>query len=235
MTVAGHKIDLDDLMSGDAHADIVRWLWTVMLADGTRALTSAGRWAEALESVTTHTGIGDRLLDGRQVAVIAHLHAGQQDTARSLLTTTRPSEAWEHPVRHTLSLLYDPHGFVRFANEGQLPELLREAADGADLVVFRTRLTLAAIDLTPTRAHAAELLEAVHADPAIYTDGYAARDVLTHPTSNQMTPSSRFQLEGALAAAGLDNSVQPGQLRRLLDIACASHTITSQHLPRATP
>jgi len=43
---------------------LCQWLWTVLLADGTRALTSAGRWQEALAYVQQHKGIGRRLLDG---------------------------------------------------------------------------------------------------------------------------------------------------------------------------
>ncbi|MGI5200148.1 hypothetical protein ACQEU6_00700 [Spirillospora sp. CA-108201] len=46
----------------DLHT-LCRWLWTVLLADGTRALTSAGQWQEALAYVQQHKGIGRRLLD----------------------------------------------------------------------------------------------------------------------------------------------------------------------------
>ncbi|MBT2369318.1 hypothetical protein J7E88_29445 [Streptomyces sp. ISL-10] len=52
------------------------WLWSVLLADGTRALTTAGRWTEALAHVEAHRGIGQRMLDGRQVAVLAALATG---------------------------------------------------------------------------------------------------------------------------------------------------------------
>lgn len=73
---------------GDEHRELVRWLWTVLLADGTRALTRAGRWTEALQHVTRHNGVGRRLLDGRQVAILTRCAAHDYDTARSLLTDT---------------------------------------------------------------------------------------------------------------------------------------------------
>ncbi|MFC6881521.1 MULTISPECIES: hypothetical protein [Actinomadura] len=79
------------------HRTLRQWLWTVMLADGTRALTSAGQWQEALAHVQQHKGIGRCPLDGRQVAVLAHLHANDPDTALKTLsqsvTTGRVSEA----------------------------------------------------------------------------------------------------------------------------------------------
>jgi hypothetical protein len=47
--IDGRKIRLADLISrDDDHREVVKWMWSVLLADGTRALTRAGRWAEAL-------------------------------------------------------------------------------------------------------------------------------------------------------------------------------------------
>ena len=51
--------------SEDDHQKLRIWLWTVLLADGARALTSAGRWHDAHTHLQQHRGIGRRMLDGR--------------------------------------------------------------------------------------------------------------------------------------------------------------------------
>jgi hypothetical protein len=45
-----------------------------------------------------HDGIGQRLLDGRQVAVLVHASAGEQEEARRILREISASEPWEHVV-----------------------------------------------------------------------------------------------------------------------------------------
>ncbi|MDG4793010.1 hypothetical protein [Micromonospora sp. WMMD1082] len=87
----------------DNHRDLTRWLYGVCLADGSRALTSAGRWTDAEDHLRRRNGIGQRMLDGRQVAVIARLVAGQHQAARQLLTETEPGEPWEAAVNACLT------------------------------------------------------------------------------------------------------------------------------------
>ena len=58
-------------LSTTEHRDLRQWLWAVHLSDGTRALTSNGQWQQAHQHLTDRKGIGRRMLDGRQVAVIA--------------------------------------------------------------------------------------------------------------------------------------------------------------------
>jgi len=65
----------------DDHQEVCRWLWSVLLGDGTRALAGACRWKQALVHVEQHRGIGQRLLDGRQVAILAHCLGGDVTTA----------------------------------------------------------------------------------------------------------------------------------------------------------
>jgi hypothetical protein len=84
------------------HRDVVRWLWSVLLADGTRALARAGRWAQALHHAQQHKGIGQRLLDGRQVAILA---AHDRDAALGLLAATRTPTPWEKAVAACLEVL----------------------------------------------------------------------------------------------------------------------------------
>jgi hypothetical protein len=223
--VGDHKTNLDQLMTGSARLDTVQWLWKVMLADGTRALTSAGRWTEALESVTTQKGIGDRLLDGRQVAIIAHHFAGRRQVARGLLFDTQVGEHWETPIQRVLTALCNP---TKPTDLRDLPQLLRQAAGDAELIVFRTRVLLSATDLAA--GSGSDLVQALHGDRAIYADGYAARDVLNHLTSDHLSPTNRTKLADVLSNAGLDGSVSRRQLRSLIQLSRETYRITRRHL-----
>ena len=42
-----------------------------------------------------HHGIGQRLLDGRQIAILAHAASGRHHEAEQLLKTTTATEPWE--------------------------------------------------------------------------------------------------------------------------------------------
>jgi len=79
---------------------IRRWLWTVHLADSPRALISAGRWHDALAHLETHNGIGQRLLDGRQVAVITRYLAADTSGALTLVQNSTATEPWEYVVAY---------------------------------------------------------------------------------------------------------------------------------------
>jgi len=60
----------------------------VLLATGARALAVAGRWEDAYARLCGYQGIGRRMLDGRQVVVIAHAASGDTDGALALLGAT---------------------------------------------------------------------------------------------------------------------------------------------------
>lgn len=93
----------------DDQRTLCRWLWSVVLADGLRALTAAGRWQDALAHARDHHGIGQRLLDGRQVAILAHAVGGDTATAISLLHQSVTVEPWEHAVASCLVVLCRTH------------------------------------------------------------------------------------------------------------------------------
>lgn len=97
------------LTENDQHRGEVRqWLWRVVIADGTRALTSAGRWGEALRHIEEHRGIGRRILDGRQTAVLAAATTGDLSGALALLEDTEPGDPWEDAVTALLTALCRP-------------------------------------------------------------------------------------------------------------------------------
>ncbi|MEU7889885.1 hypothetical protein AB0B54_30660 [Microbispora bryophytorum] len=117
-TVDGLPVPVFTLtQTDDDHQDILQWLWTVHLADGIRALTGAGRWNDALNHLRARNGVGHRMLDGRQVAVIAHALAGDTATARALLDDTAAGEPWEDAVTTCLAALCQPGDDDRTAAE----------------------------------------------------------------------------------------------------------------------
>ena len=147
--IDGRPLNLDNLTrSEDDHRRVCRWLWTVLLTDGTRALASAGRWHEALAHAEHHHGIGRRLLDGRQVAIIAHRLTGNPAAGQTLLNESTPAEPWERAVAACLAVLCAP---ARRPSTGAAVAAMAEeyiALDtGPDLRAFRIRLGLAVIDL----------------------------------------------------------------------------------------
>jgi hypothetical protein len=97
--IDGQQVSFRDLTgSNDDHHDLCQWLWTVLLADGTRALASAGRWDQALTHVEQRGGIGQRLLDGRQVTILARCFAGDPASALALVEA-RPASRGSTPSR----------------------------------------------------------------------------------------------------------------------------------------
>ncbi|MEU8279234.1 hypothetical protein ACFYOK_38180 [Microbispora bryophytorum] len=120
------------------------------------------------------------MLDGRQVAVIAHALGGDTATARALLDGTAAGEPWEDAVTTCLAALCQP-GDDRTAAE-MLDRYRRLDHTAPGLVIFRTRLGLSVVDAaggvdtSDGRSIATTLIiRTIAAD-----DGYAARDVLNH-------------------------------------------------------
>ncbi|MDT0378413.1 methyltransferase, FxLD system [Streptomyces sp. DSM 42041] len=197
---------------GERH-EVRRWLWRVVIADGTRALTSAGRWPEALRHVQKHRGIGSRMLDGRQVAVVTALSTGENGQALALLNDTAPGEPWEDAVTACLTAFSRREAGQQSAHQ-VLPAWGRYTALGAadGLAVFDTRLALAFLDslestdCQPVRDIVTELLRLT----SNTCDGYAAREVLNHPTAvAHLTGSQGEQLKQIVNDCALDTGALP--------------------------
>ncbi|MER5771153.1 hypothetical protein [Streptomyces sp. NPDC001985] len=174
-----------NLTATEADRQEVRaWLWRVLLADGTRTLTGAGRWAEALTHIESHRGVGQRMLDGRQVAVLAALVSGDTTSAAALLHDTTPGDPWEQLVTACLTVLCRSDD--RQPIDDHLTELVavylqRPAEPG--MTVFDIRLGLTVLDtLASIEAPAAQLVVGkLHRATVEAEDGYAARELLAHP------------------------------------------------------
>ncbi|MEV0485701.1 hypothetical protein AB0I69_34500 [Streptomyces sp. NPDC050508] len=186
-----------DLTATDEDRQEVRaWLWRVLLADGTRTLTTEGRWAEALTHIEAHRGVGKRMLDGRQVAVLAALVEGDTARATDLLTATVPGDPWEQAVTTSLSVLC--HRDTGQPFDGHLTRLLTtysERQSEPGMTVFDTRLGLTVLDaIGSAEAPAAHrIVDALHRRMTDAQDGYAARENLAHPLFTMIATDRQIQ------------------------------------------
>ncbi|MEJ8632421.1 hypothetical protein [Streptomyces sp. MS2.AVA.5] len=164
--------------------EVQAWLWRVLLADGTRALTTLGRWDEALAHLQEHRGIGIRMLDGRQVAVIGALIGGDTHHAAKLLAETAPGDPWEQTVTACLAVLgRRAAGQLVDAPLVNLVQTYLDHKAQTGMALFDIRLGLTVLDALD----AAEAASARYVARDLYrrttdaSDGYAAREILTHP------------------------------------------------------
>lgn len=228
-TIAGRTINLGGLVTTpQAHQRVCDRVWAALLADGTRALALAGQWRQAAESAATHRGIGRRLLDGRQITILALAH--QEGTAHQAAVLTEQSttdEPWERTVQsllrvlcqraagsrsdeHTAAMLTAVHAFLK-----------QEHAPAT--AAFRARLGLAALDLA---AHEDQARLASLQGPVIdtaSTDAYAARDVLSHRFLNaSLSAAQRRSLADLVRSSGFDAGTMPEPLHSDLIAAVSS-------------
>ncbi|MGI5353024.1 hypothetical protein ACQEU8_33320 [Streptomyces sp. CA-250714] len=214
--------------------EVRAWLWRVLLADGTRTLTTQGRWDEALAHIEEHRGVGKRMLDGRQVAVLAALAADDPTHAAALLENTDPGEPWEQAVTACLTALRR-----RIAGQPidrhlhSLADTYTELEPERGMTVFNTRLGLAILDVINTAEEPAarRVVNELHHRATKLTDGYAARENLTHPlftslATDQQQQNCRHLVEACALGAGQ----LPNELRTQLAAALrlSDHTIRRQ-------
>ncbi|WP_406360804.1 hypothetical protein OID55_18650 [Streptomyces sp. NBC_00715] len=207
-----------DLTAADEDRQEVRaWLWRVLLADGTRTLTTEGRWAEALTHLEAHRGVGQRMLDGRQVAVLATLVEGDTARAAALLTATTPGDPWEQAVTTSLSVLCRRDaGQAVDVHLTDLVTTYSERKRENGMAVFDTRLGLTVLDaIGSAEAPAAHrIVDHLHRRTANAKDGYAARENLAHPlfgaiaTDRQMQDCRALVSTCALGAGTISDQLQ---------------------------
>ncbi|WP_374225682.1 hypothetical protein [Micromonospora sp. C31] len=227
--IDGHPVPASRLTrTDDDHREVRQWLWGVLLADGSRALTGAGRWKEAYEHLQRHNGIGQRMLDGRQVAVIAHATSGEIERARAIITETVRGEPWEEAVTACLAYLCaraggEPDG----AYLDTLLRTYRRLTPTPSLAVFHTRLGLTVLDAAGgvdqpgVRSLAADLIDQALA----YGDAYVARELLGHP--------GICAVIGAGREAGLVDIMQEGMMHAQLPSVARKRLLQSLTTSRA--
>ncbi|MEW2330593.1 hypothetical protein AB0880_22600 [Micromonospora chersina] len=205
--IDGHPLPASRLTrTEDDHREVRRWLWVVLLADGARALTTAGRWKEAYDHLQQNNGIGQRMLDGRQVAVIAHATAGQLQHARVLIAETVAGGPWEEAVTACLAYLC-----TKAAGEPEGPNLdalLRShqrLTHTPSPAILYTRLGLTVVDAAGVDHPDVRSLAVGLIDQALTSDdAYVARDLLHHRDILTVVDApSKAKLAEILQASGM--------------------------------
>jgi hypothetical protein len=239
--IDGTSLSLGDLTdSVESHQTVCRWLWTVLLADGVRALAAAGQWERALTHAERLGGVGLRLLDGRQVAIIERCLAGDCASAAASLQVSATPTSWERCVAACLNVLYLMCG-ARPAGSAiaDMVEQYLELRLTGEFTAFCGRLGLAVMDLAggveqPQAERAARHLvsQAMAAG-----DGYLARDVLAHACCRALLAGSEEQrLSVTVQSAGLGRGSMPEELQAdLLAAAEMSESVVARHLPAGGP
>ena len=217
--LVGHANDREEVRA---------WLWSILLADGTRALTAAGCWAEALTHVQAHRGIGQRMLDGRQVAVIAALVADHPAHATALLGDTAPGEPWEQAVTACLTALcHRSTGQPADHHAHELADIYVHLEPEPGTAAFDARLGLTILDVVRSDKEAAarRVVNELHRRATRLNDGYAARESLAHPLFTALaTDGQQKNCRDIVDACALGAGKLPDGLRDQLTAALrASH------------
>lgn len=216
VSVAGRSIDLTDgSVLPEDHMTVCIHLWAAILSDGTRALVQAGRWTEAATAIAAHRGVGDRLLDGRQVTIMSLLQRGHRDQALAMVDESTITEPWERSVAAILRTycLRENANAARKDLDDAVAEalaLLRQVEPST--AVFRTRVALTALDLAePERLDRLPLTAAVVRQAS--TDSYAAKEALgSTGLRAAITAQDERRLVGVVESSGLGRGSIPADL-----------------------
>lgn len=241
--IHGHAIDFSVLISTDAdHRKIGQELWTTLLVDGARALARIGHWTEAAEAMAAHRGIGNRLLDGRQIMIMSLIERGLHEQARSAIETATPKASWENAISALLRVHCRPPDSP--ASPPDVDLALHEATavlaqPEPSTAAFQARAGLAALDLFQPRndPQKARLQNTVANTAAL--DAYAARDVLNrHAEDAFLSHQQRRNLCRVLSAARLGaGDLPPAHLQALTEaVGKAEESLRDllESIPRGT-
>lgn len=197
--IDGRTVDLSALTgTGEDHRAVCQELYVTLLGDGARALAQIGRWTEAADAMAQHRGIGNRLLDGRQIKIMALMEQVLDQQAHDLIDTTQPTEPWKMAVASLLRAHCRPVAAPlprADVDQAQQAAASLLADPEASVAVFQTRTGLAALDL----------------------DAHAACEVLNHPTARALLSAERASALGSVVAdAGLGAGTLPADHKRSL-------------------
>ncbi len=210
-----------------------------MLADGTRALTKAGRWSDALRHIEQHKGIGKRMLDGRQVAILAQCTTGDYHAAIDMLDDSSTPEPWEQAVATCLRTLC-----LRIGNQpaetsaAAMVKAYLRLEPAREHLLFRTRLGLCVIDLTAEahRVATSRIIARVIHEAVAGADAYSASAVLSHQLCRSyMAQADEDALANIVELSGLRRGTMPTNLLDdLMTSAKTSEAQLAQVLARVT-
>ncbi|MGH3938414.1 MAG: hypothetical protein ACRDTG_07220, partial [Pseudonocardiaceae bacterium] len=203
---------------------------TILLADGTRALCRAGRWSEALHRAEQHNGLGHRLFDGRQVAIIAHCAAHNHAEAIRLTEASATPTPWEKAVAACMKV-------ICLTWAGQPTHSATAAMVNAYLAldpvpehaVFHVRLGLSVADLAHHTQDTQPVIRMIERSALDAADAYAARDARTHRTP-PLTKAATHALDKTVGTAGLGTTMPPRLLDNLMQSVQSSETALARTL-----
>ncbi|MDE3721419.1 hypothetical protein PWG71_08460 [Nocardiopsis sp. N85] len=227
--IDSHELSLDRIVTSDEdRVELHRWLWTVCLGDGMRALATEGRWQEAAEQARQHGGIGSRLFDGRQVAVIAALTGGDPRAALAMAEDSEVRERWERAVQ-ALLVLWCRRESAEITTTDTETALGRIRDVDSGRVVFTTRLGIVATELLGGPQEDSSELASRLVSTIVHTqDGYAARDLL-NAWKQELAQENVDTLGRVLEASGIDAMTLPEPFLHVLGTALKEANRRLQH------
>ncbi|MEN8654359.1 hypothetical protein ABCR94_28125 [Streptomyces sp. 21So2-11] len=164
---------------------------------------------------------------GHQLDITRHESPRLEFLNRSTLV-----EEWEHSVAACLAVLC--HTAADENPVGAVAAMVRNylaLSKIPELAVFRTRVGLAVLDLSP-HPRQVEASRRLAQEAATSGDGYIARDVIAHPLcQREMSHSEYHTLSAAVAAAGLGQGQIPAPLEEALrDAMSLASDVWERHL-----
>jgi len=223
--IDGRAVSLPAL-TAPAREALTQWLWAVLLTDSLRALCKAGRWADALRQAQQHDGIGQRLFDGRQVAVLACASSGEQEQAWQILRETSAPEPWEHVVNLCLRALAG-EGCAEPATT-MTSAYLAFSDPGHPWFTACLGLTVAEL-AAPGGRHAAIVKTVSIA--AESRDAYIAAEILTSPVARNATRGTLTDLNDMVLQSGLGQPLTAVQEKQLSASASEAAALLTVRLP----
>ncbi|MDQ1006667.1 hypothetical protein QFZ82_001152 [Streptomyces sp. V4I23] len=204
------------IQTAAARQEVRAWLWRVLLADGSRALTGDGRWNEALTHAQEHRGVGTRMLDGRQIAVIAALTNGETTAAAELIAETEPGDPWERAVTACLhALCHRTSAGLDRTQENELAAAVLAVPSEPGTTVFGLRLGLTALDTIGPSPTAQRIVHALHRRITHASDGAAAREAQADALFDALSTREQKQsCRDLIEACGLSSGNLPAPLRQ---------------------
>jgi hypothetical protein len=223
--IDGRVVSLSAL-AAPARESVTQWLWAVLLTDSLRALCKAGRWTDALRQAQQHDGIGQRLLDGRQVAVLAHASADEQEEAGRILRETSASEPWEHVVILCLQFLTGESDAEAVTT--MTGAYLSFSDPGHPWFTACLGLTVAELSV-PGGRHAAIGKAASIATES--QDAYIAAEIVKSPLAETATQGTLTALNDMVFLSGLGQPLTAVQEKHLTASVSAAAALLAARLP----
>ncbi|MET8763070.1 hypothetical protein [Lentzea sp. NPDC004782] len=236
--IDGHDVDFGDLApQPDGRQNLQRFLQAILVADGTRALTTAGLWDRVLPHLQRCNGVSERMLDGRQAAVLAYAMCGCSEQALALIDSADTPMPWERAVAACLRTLClrltgrPAEGTVTAMIDAYQALPLNPAA-----VVFHTRLGLCVGGLAAATCSAAsEEITTNLVRLAVQASDAHAADLLARCLSNARTESFGLSLACIIEDAGLNQQRIPqGLLSSLTSAAELAQAALSELIADGT-